>query len=81
MQSATKLLIENAQKMLSGKKNVLKDNPSVVVFKERMEAINKTVATKNPLIKEYINLHREAEKYPNEIAPRTIKCKFCFKNK
>jgi len=22
----------------------------------------------------------EAEKYPNEIAPRTVKCKFCFKN-
>lgn len=29
----------------------------------------------------FFNTLEEAEKYPNEIASRTVKCKFCFKDK
>ena len=65
MKEAIKKLLDEAKKQLENKKELLKDNPTIMSIRARKEAINKIADGKNPLIKEYINLHKAAEKYPN----------------
>ena len=53
---AVKKLLDEAKKQLENKKELLKDNSTIISIRARKDAINETVAEKNPLIKEYINL-------------------------
>ena len=56
--------LEDAMKQLSDNSGLLKNNENVQKFiKERME-IEKTLKKKNPLVKEYLALFKDAEKRP-----------------
>lgn len=73
MKEAIKRLLNEAKKLLEDKKENLRDNPTVISIRARKDDINETVAEKNPLIKEYINLYKAAEKYPNTYIGRMAK--------
>lgn len=48
------------------------------------DVLNRTKGCKLEKIQQinaiFFDTLEEAEKYPNEITPRTVKCKYCFKN-
>ena len=63
-------LLEKARKQVENHTEKLKDNAVWIGFETAKKDINQAVANKNPLVKEYINIHREAEKDPNSTIGR-----------
>ena len=64
MKSVQKQALDDAMKQLADNAGLLKNNENVQKFiKERME-IEKILKKKNPLVKEYLDLFKDAEKRP-----------------
>ena len=70
MNEALKNIIEDAKNQLTNNKGILKDSPIIQQFVEARKNIDAAASTKNPLVKEYIDIHKEAEKNPNSTIGR-----------
>ena len=57
-------LLEEARKNLKNNTNKIKNNTIWMKFENIKTDIDKVAATKNPLVKEYIDIHKESEKNP-----------------
>ena len=68
-----KAILQDAINQLSNNKGILKDSPIIQKFVDRRNKIDKVAAKKNPLVKEYIDIHKEAEKNPNSTIGRMTK--------
>ena len=55
-----KEILEDAKNQLTNNKGILKDSPIIQQFVEARKKIDAVAATKNPLVKEYINIHKTA---------------------
>ena len=64
-QEKIKEILEDAKNQLTNNKGILKDSPIIQQFVEARKKIDETAATKNPLVKEYVDIHKEAEKNQN----------------
>lgn len=53
---------ETAIRMFSEKKSIINNNKNMNKFSEQFKDINKAISKKDPLVKEFIGLHRDAEK-------------------
>ena len=58
-------ILKDAKNQLINNKGILKDSPIIQQFVEARKKIDETAATKNPLVKEYVDIHKEAEKNQN----------------
>ena len=65
-----KEILEDAKNQLTNNKGILKDSPIIQQFVEARKKIDAAAATKNPLVKEYIDIHKEAEKNTNTMIGR-----------
>ena len=63
-------ILEDAKNQLANNKGILKNSPIIQQFVEARKKIDAVAATKNPLVKEYINIHKEAEKNTNSTIGR-----------
>ena len=63
-------ILEDAKNQLTNNKGILKDSPIIQQFVEARKKIDAAAATKNPLVKEYIDIHKEAEKNTNTMIGR-----------
>ena len=68
-----KAILQDAINQLSSNKGILKDSPIIQKFVEKRNKIDEIAAKKNPLVKEYIDIHKEAEKNPNSTIGRMTK--------
>ena len=62
--------IDDALKQFTDNTAVLKDNPKIQSFAEEIRNIETALENKHLIVKEYIKLHREAEKRPNNFIGR-----------
>ena len=58
-------ILEDAKNQLANNKGILIDSPIIQKFVKRRKEIDGIAAKKNPLVKEYIDIHKEAEKNQN----------------
>ena len=63
-------ILKDAKNQLANNKGILKNSPIIQQFVEARKRIDAVAATKNPLVKEYINIHKEAEKNTNSTIGR-----------
>ena len=63
-------ILEDAKNQLTNNKGILKNSPIIQQFVEARKKIDAAAATKNPLVKEYIDIHKEAEKNTNTMIGR-----------
>ena len=63
-------ILKDAKNQLANNKGILKNSPIIKQFVEARKKIDAVAATKNPLVKEYINIHKEAEKNTNSTIGR-----------
>ena len=63
-------ILKDAKNQLENNKGILKNSPIIQQFVEARKKIDAVAATKNPLVKEYINIHKEAEKNTNSTIGR-----------
>ena len=63
-------ILKDAKNQLANNKGILKNSPIIQQFVEARKKIDAVAATKNPLVKEYINIHKEAEKNTNSTIGR-----------
>ena len=63
-------ILKDANNQLANNKGILKNSPIIQRFVEARKKIDETAATKNPLVKEYVDIHKEAEKNTNSTIGR-----------
>ena len=51
-------ILREAKNQLANNKGILKNSPIIQQFVEARKRIDAVAATKNPLVKEYINIHK-----------------------
>ena len=69
---AKKAALDKALMKYAENKDVLKDNENLKGFVAELKEIKKMVAKKDPLVREFINLHREAETKKYTIVGRLV---------
>ena len=69
---AKKAALDKALMKYAENKDVLKDNENLKGFVAELKEIKKVVAKKDPLVREFINLHREAETKKYTIVGRLV---------
>lgn len=69
---AKKAALDKALMKYAENKDVLKDNENLKGFVAELKEIKKVVAKKDPLVSEFINLHREAETKKYTIVGRLV---------
>ena len=70
MKEEHKKIIEDAKNQLINNKGILIESPIIQQFVAARKVIDETAAKRNPLVKEYIDIHKEAEKNINSTIGR-----------